>query len=158
MDVHWSNEHWTLVSSAFTYILYVRTAVQDWLDRLMNTDLTECCGPRRSVCSPLGSSQSRHQRTRWSSTPPEPLSHRQTGSLQRGPPSPGSLRTQRATANTRQTLWITIRIELQSLFLFLETLDSSCFSSFRCFHWFSSADGDTSAFITGLKVIPEAVY
>lgn len=115
IDMHWLNVinlNFMCKNSWYTGL--------DWFNWLMNTDLAECCGPRRSVCSPLGSSQSRHRRTHWRSTPPELLSHRQTGSLQRGPPAQGPLQTQRATANTRETL---IKIlELESSILTLETV------------------------------------
>lgn len=103
------NETSTFLFSVLNSTSYVRTAVivQDWLEWIgwsLKTDLAGCCGPRRSVCSPLRSSQSRHRRTRWSSMPQELLSRRQTGSPRRGPPSPRPLGTQRATANTRETL------------------------------------------------------
>lgn len=62
-----------------------------------DTDPAGCYGPRRSVCSPSGSSRSKRLQTRWSSKPPEPPWPRQTGSLQRGPPSQGPGQNQRAT-------------------------------------------------------------
>ena len=109
------NETSTFLFSVLNSISHVRTAVivQDcleWVGWSLKTDLAGCCGPRRSACSPLRSSQSRHRRSRWSSTPPEPLSHRQTGSPQRGPPSPRPLGTQRATANTRETLELRLNV------------------------------------------------
>lgn len=58
----------------------------------MDTDPAGCCAPRRSVCSPSGSSQSKPQQSRWSSTPPERLPRQQTASRQRRPPSLGLIR------------------------------------------------------------------
>lgn len=94
----------------FSYFLLRWTAFQEHIQAVyissqliclvIDTNPAGCCGPTRSVCSLSRSSQSRHQRSRWRSTPPALRRGRRTGSQQTGPPS--RRQSQRATASTNR--------------------------------------------------------